>query len=476
MNAIKTLRAALLQHILFFRFEQTFGKDWWETVLLPHMRQEAMDVNPSPAGKTYFAALKRFGRGICPEDLDTSVISAVILYDPYFQAPPNQVLYSSFEIDTARKLHGFRNKTSHEENDTDILDETDRQTLRVLRTAAEELELRENDPKLYREILKAYADTFGLPDLTGDQQRLLELSAQLEEADRAYRWEIEKAIPIYERLAEQGVIEAQRKLLEICTHTVRYFDLYRAVELCQKYPVLSPAADELTILLHCYPNLIWGTEFALNRFRWELESGKLIQNAQLEQYILEISAEFPDGLLDFLHDKEAYFLIYSINPDLEKAASLVTGDGGQSERYLSLLLTLASEKKLSAGNTIDQVRKLAEEGYVPLIDFYARRAMQRSNDPELAYWINIGVRSGSAYCLHQQEREKRRMQPPAAEEPKEKIGEEEFREVQREAVRLRRKVDETEAKLVKYKVATGLMFLTIAAMILRLILRLIFHT
>ena len=67
MNAIKTLRAALLQHILFFRFEQTFGKDWWETVLLPHMRQEAMDVNPSPAGKTYFAALKRFGRDICPE-------------------------------------------------------------------------------------------------------------------------------------------------------------------------------------------------------------------------------------------------------------------------------------------------------------------------------------------------------------------------------------------------------------------------
>ena len=478
MNSVKTLRAGLLRYILQTNFERSFGSDWWNGVLLPHMRSEAMK-GATRAGVTYSIALKRFGRTISPEDLDTSALSAVILYDEHFRTPPNEVLYSGFELDTARKLHAFRNRTSHEENNTEALDEADRLTLRVLRTAVNELELEINAPELAADILKAYAEVYGLRDLSTDQKQLLKISEKLEEAERAYRWEIEKAIPIYESLAEQGVVEAQKKLLEICTHTVRYFDLDRAVQLCDRYAVLADSSIEIRMLRDSFPHLIWGTPSILNLFRRELTDQMLIRNAQLEEYIRKISAEYPDGLLSFLQDDAALELLTPSCPNLDRARVLLSSRSGQTGKYLRLLLTLARQKNPSAKDTIAQVKQLAEKGCVPLIDHYATKAAKDHSgarrEEELTHWITLGLRHGSDYCRsHRDELEKTpengilvfiRQEQEASENPEEE-------KLQKAVTDPALKVDELRAKLIKYKIATGILGATTAL----LILRLIFHT
>ena len=478
MNSVKTLRAGLLRYILQTNFERTFGGDWWNGVLLPHMRSEAMK-GATRAGVTYSIALKRFGRAISPENLDTSALSAVILYDEHFQTPPNEVLYSGFELDTARRLHAFRNRTSHEENNTEALDEADRLTLRVLRTAVNELELELNAPELAADILKAYAEVYGLRDLSTDQKHLLKISEKLEEAERAYKWEIEKSIPIYESLAEQGVVEAQKKLLEICTHTVRYFDLDRAVQLCDRYATLADSSIEIRMLRDSFPHLIWGTPSILNLFRSELTEHKLIRSAQLEEYIQKISAEFPGGLLSFLQDDAAIEYLSPSCPNLELAQALLTSRSGQTEKYLRLLLNLAKQKNPSAKDTIAQVKRLAEKGCVPLIEHYAAKAAKElpndQREEDLSHWISLGLRHGSEYCRrHKDELEKTpaTMLPaftrtePGAE--KSQVEEKQKKDAYDPAV----KVDELNAKLIKYKIATGIMGATIAL----LILHLIFHT
>ena len=409
-DVMKALRAKLLRYIVQTHFTETFGEKWWDT-LLSHMREEAQDVNSSN-GKKYMIALKQYGRSISFEDLDTSILCTVILWDRYFQYGKNQVNYTGDELQIARKLQIYRNRISHEEGARESFINAEEETLKVLREAIDKLSLMTNNPGLAREILTAYAKCFGIRDEGAATETFMELSSRFEEAEALYKWDIRSACSIYRELAEQNFQEAQKKLLFIYTHTTSMFDLEEAVRVAETYPELLEK-DEQKLLKHLrdvFPHVIWGTPHVCELFYEQLRSGELIWNAQAEQYINWVEKAFPRGIyhyawashLNKTANPDCWKLLLSQTPDLKAAKDLLEKTEPDAENtWLRELIALAERKSFDPKDTEQTLKNCAKAGYIPLIEMFAMKQMKSVENGNLNTdigWIRFGAEKGSRLC------------------------------------------------------------------------------
>ena len=408
---MQQLRARLLRFIIKSHFDEKYGDtDWWDNVLLLHMREEAQKQE-NASGTKYAIALRKYGRAITFDDLDTTVLSAIILYDPYFRVGKNAVSYSPYELSLVKQLHSNRNKISHEENDSAVSEEAEKKSIKLMRAAIDELSLMEKAPDLARDILTEYAKVFGLKGEGEDVTAFLELTGRFNEAESLYQWEIDKAIPIYKDLAEKGHTGAQKKLFFIYTHVVSYFDLNKALGLTSQYPKILPRDEagepertikKLSFLHNAMPHAIWGTPNIINVFMKELKSGKLVQNAQLLQYICQIHAEYPNGLLDFLDDNDLKALLFSKQPNLQGALLWTETHKTPDAALTETLVELTELREFRADHTVRAIKKQALSGNVPIIDFYAKRSMEKNaghpTDDTLK-WLQLGVKYNSSNCI-----------------------------------------------------------------------------
>ena len=404
---MKELRAKLLQHIIQTRFEASFGKKWWENTLLPHMRDEAAKLD-SRCGQKYAMALKKYGRSISIGDLDTTVLSTIILYDQHFQFGNAAVSFSDYERNITKKLHSLRNKLNHEENDMDASREVERQTIRLIRNSVDELNLMETNPELAYDIIAGYAEEFG-GEYDKNTEKFMDVSARYEAAMDMVRWKPDEAATALAALAEEGFPSAGKSLLELYTKSTNLFDLNKATSLIHQYPDVldNGLKQKLESLQSVIPHIIWGTPDMCESFADELRSGKLIRNAQILEYIKAIRSEFPNGLLYFLPDDlgTIRMLLSADNPNTAQATRLaakIYQDDNVTGRFVLTLLQLAREAEFNAERTIKAVKKCAATGYLPVLEFYAARrfaadAIISSDDPFVSL-LSLGAEKGSAKC------------------------------------------------------------------------------
>ena len=394
----KNLRAKILQHIVASRFDATFGTNWWKDVLLFHMREEAQ-VPKSIHGSKYSLALKKYGRMIELTDLDTTVTSTIILYDPYFKTGPAPAGFTQDEIDTTKNLHLFRNKLSHEEADPKKLEEAEKRSLRVMREAVDKLNLTETNPTLAKAIIDEYMATFSEADGETGSADFMALSARFEEAENLFNWEVDKAVPIYEELAAKGFKAAQKRLFEIYTHTVKQFDLSKALEVANAYPDILAENDrqKLAAMNAGIVHVLWGTPNVCETFSRELSDGTLIRNAQILQYIQSISDAFPNGLLGILNkdpdNLTEYVKLMQIPPNMQTASNSI---------YVKALIRIARNTAFDFNHTKSVLAQVAAMGYVPLIEYFVEESVRRgiadkAGDRERAR-IRTGHEKGSSIC------------------------------------------------------------------------------
>lgn len=437
---ISNLRARLLQHIVSTHFLSTFGANWWEEKLLFHMRDEGQ--KGSFSGDKYAVALRKYGRQITFENLDTTVLSTVVLYDQFFQQPPNKVIYTTYERDIIKQMHQLRNRVGHEETDMQTYDEATKKLLSLLRESIDKLNLLEANPKLAQDILQEYFNA------NGDQgsadktmQRFIDTSARFEKAEKLYKWNIDEALPIYIGLADEGYPAALQKLLYTYTHTTRYFDLSKACDVAEK---LMAAGNLSAEELHMYQKARDSLSMALLgdpdacAYMMEMltinagnESGSYLQSAQALTYIQKITKAFPQGLLsvgmDSYHkeihelnfsdletkrkanDAEAYAetayrMLFQKSLDLTKAkrcAEKAHKLGSKRGEYLAEIIDLAIKQNMRYAVTMKVVAKVGQDGYLPIIEYFAeqgRVASSKSEREAARQWTQIGAQLGSEKC------------------------------------------------------------------------------
>ena len=405
---MKSTRSLLLQHIVATHFQERFGNDWWEKKLLPHMREEAQKVD-SRSGEKYSVALHIYGRTITFEDLDTTVLSTIILFDQASKNIPNKVSYSQYEIDLTHKLHSYRNKSSHEITGNDEVGES-KEIVLAMRKAIDKLNLTQSNPTLAKRILDDYSTVFGIESETDDIKSFMQLSERFQEAEELFQWDIPRSISIYEELAHKGHQGAQKRLLEAYTKTVQGFDLDKAIELTTKYPnVLTRKELGLLRAYHSmYSHVIWGTIVVCDYFQRALKEGKIIKNAELCQYIDWITSEHKQGLLALLPStKEGYALyndLKAIPPDLNAAKQTVAvWPDGANKDYANSIIALAENKKCSRAETEALLQNAGRNGYLPVVEMFAEKEAKRigkiKNKLPADSWIILGEKLNSARCI-----------------------------------------------------------------------------
>ncbi len=408
---MKTLRARLLRLIVKDNFKEKFGEDWW-SVLLDHMRELSRDKKDG-TGSKYATALKKYGRGITLDDLDTTVLCSIILWDDYFNNGPNKVDYPEYELDTARKLHMYRNRMSHDERATENANTyAEKETIRVLRVAVDKMNLMERDPELAADILKKYTEFFGGENVTGDAEAFMELSRQFEEAESLYKWKIEDAIPLYESLAEKGFRAAKKKLLDIYSKTPAYFDLNKAVDILDRYPDIMDEMEKTQVraFRDMMPHIIWGTPGYADRFAEELKSKDgVIRNARLEEYITWVTKEFPLGLLILIPAQEASDnrqccrLMRMRTPDLKAAEENLHPTPCEADDLLiRTLIEIGSGYVFDPDVILQKLEVAADAGCLTVIEALAEMEAKvafASGRPESTRWIEAGSERGLPRCV-----------------------------------------------------------------------------
>ena len=418
--SIKIARAKLLRYIIQTRFEEAFGPNWWERELLFHMREESMKGD-SPNGIKYNVALQKYGRQIKFEDLDTTILCTIILFDNYFKEKDHLVTYTDYESNIVWQLHNYRNRVSHEEGDVIKALEAERKTLRTMREAVDKMDLMNKNPELAQEILKAYFTAFNSDIKSSDEQKFLEISAKFEEAEKYLRWNPEKAKPIYEELAEQGFQAAQERLLFMYTQTVPHFNLVKAYETYTKYPSLlsEEQGKKLRGLMLSFPHLIWGTPSICTAFKSEMENGSLIKNPAISQYITIMNAEYPSGLTSLANSDntapDTLVQLKKIRCNLDVLEANISK--APCPELSQLLLDLARGGELNASATIQTVKELGKAGCMPIIEYYATKGntgmnIIPENHPSV-YWIRLGAEKSDickALLTHIQKPESKRFE------------------------------------------------------------------
>ncbi len=305
------------------------------------------------SGEKYAVALKKYGRAINFDDLDTTVCCSIILYDSYYKFGNKAVPFTNYEIGLTRQLHALRNKMSHDESSEDLSDESERKTLRLLYGAVSDLDLVENEPDLARDILSAYSNFFAGADLSLDQKTFLDDSERFERAEDLYKWEAEKALPLYKGLADNGFLAAQKRLLEIYTHTVRFFDLNEAAKIADRFKTICSEGEREKIhyLNMLMPHAIWGTPEVVDLFLRELKAGSLVQNGELEQYLTWIRSVFPYGMLSLLEEGDAFAAEAAKKvPNLQSLSRIPESDLCREKAFKRFLVQCASDKSFKRAN------------------------------------------------------------------------------------------------------------------------------
>ena len=436
IQSLSNLRARLLQYVVSNHFLNTFGSDWWENSLLRHMREEGQ--TGSRSGDKYAVALRKYGRQIAFENLDTTVLCTIVLFDDYFKTIPNVVKYSDYELELVRNLHKLRNRVGHEEMDMSVAEQDSKLLLSYLRDAIDKLDLLNNEPKLAEDILRAYFEANGdKSSKDKDLKSFVDTSERFERAEKLFKWNIDEAIPIYVELANEGFVAAQKKLLYTYTHAVRFFDLTKAVGMAKKLCESGHISkEELSIyekMRDAMALAIMGDPSSCAYVTTVLTDPDVdyIQSQPALGYIKKITKTFPSGLihigLDSYHkeihelsfeelealrkanDAEAYAetayrMLFQKALDLTKAkrcAEKATKLGSKRGEYLTTLITKAIITNFNYQVMIDSLAKVGQNGYLPIIECFAEQGMDSDDamaSKAAVQWMQIGVSFGSKRC------------------------------------------------------------------------------
>ena len=389
--------------------QEAFGDDWWSALLL-HMREDSSSKN-GPSGTKYSWVLRKYGRGIRFEDLDTSVLCTIILFDDYYREGRYSVPYTAYEISLAKQLHSLRNRISHDEADGSTDEAAEKQTMQLLREAVDRLDLVATNPQLASEIMEEYAKVFCIEESDQSSLDLISSTARFQEAENLFKWDVEKAIPIYQELAQSGYRGAQERLLYIYTHTIRNFDLDAAAELAEAYPgiISEEKLQRLRNLRDSLPHVLWGSQAACVLFEKELDGKDIIQNDQILKYIKWIQSTYKGGLLRFWptkDDSEIKTEVFDIHPDCDIVKRMIVArpTGDQEAEFAAFLIWLTETQRFEPAYTQKVLEQFARRGFLPLIDYFAAvdyhkyKRTPGAKVPTGSPWIKLGIQKGSALC------------------------------------------------------------------------------
>ena len=389
-------------------------------------------------GRTYQVALSTYGRGIEFVNLDTSVLSCIVLFDQYFQKGQFKVQYSNYETDLIRRLHKLRNRIGHEEGNVELTEKAKKETMSLLRGAVDYLNLIEYNPQLATGILKEYLSRSSIPTFAdGRIQEFVELSAKFEQAESLFRWHIEESLPIYMELADKNYVPAMEKLLFIYTQTSTGVDIEKAVKIAEQLHKKGKCSrDKLLRFREFQRNKVLALIGDLESCRYvaeELNSEEIVMDPKLLKYALDTIAMFPKSIpslgldsyyatihglgyedLKELRDQNdpeayaetAYRMIYQKNTDFNKAkrcADKASSLGSVRGMLLSELLLNTGERDHNVNRLVSILAGVAREGFLPGIEYFAEAekegtaASRNEQDPGMD-WIKLGVDYGSTLC------------------------------------------------------------------------------
>lgn len=431
---LSNLRARLFQHIVSSRFAETFGANWWENVLLRHMREEGQ--TDTFTGRAYKVALTTYGRYIEFENLDTSVLSTIVLFDTYFQQGKFKVTYAGYELGAIRQLHKLRNKIGHEENDVSQSDKARKATMSVLRKAVDQMDLTKTNPALARDILAEYLKINGEVKLTdANLQKFVDTTAQFEKAESLFQWNIKEAIPIYESLAEENYQPALEKLFYVYTKVYEYLDLDKTIEISKKMLDLGNVDQAYVERLETFQKQLHfamlGDLPACKHLILEIKQNGIINAPKILKFAQDVVGIFRESITALginsyyaeIHELEynklkalreqndaeayaetAYRMIYQKNTDFVKArrcADKAAKLGSPRGMLLAGLLALEADENLQVSKLISMLANVSQQGFLPGVELFAesgRNATSPSESSPGVQWILIGKELGSKKC------------------------------------------------------------------------------
>lgn len=246
---IANLRARTLQTIVTLQFEPIYGENWWDKVLLPHMQEEAKEETIN--GKKYRVALRK-SENLSIDDLDTTVLTTILLYDDAFKGDRGGITAYTNEYDLLLKISNLRNAANHDE--TGHESQYAEQSLKLLKDAIPLFKLNVWTPDLANEIETfTFDDDFSSNNLLSaikEQERIQEQKALGPFAERYNQaclaiqdGDYSKAESILIKLAEAHILPACKKLAGMYLRIPEFCDLAKAYKALSVLPEQERTAE-----------------------------------------------------------------------------------------------------------------------------------------------------------------------------------------------------------------------------------------
>lgn len=299
---IANLRARTLQTIVKLQFEPIYGKNWWTGTLLPHMEKEAEAETVS--GKKYRVVLRKT-ENLSIDDLDTTVLITILLYDEAFKGNMGGITAHTDEYDLLLKISNLRNAANHDETGHESL--YAKQSLELLKNAISLFELNVWEPDLANEI-----ETFTFNDDSSDnilsvieeQQRMEEQKALGPFAERYNQaciaikdGDYTQAETILIKLAEAHIMPACKKLAGMYLRIPEFCNLTKAHEILSVLPEQDRTVEGFYYLENLFEKEKIATAGDISTC-WDLYNecieGDFIYSPPLGQHYLSIAAENGD--------------------------------------------------------------------------------------------------------------------------------------------------------------------------------------